>query len=97
MDESTSPSKQQVICELSNTGLELDPASSPIQRCELIHTDERQLVCQTCTTNFTNVFDLSRHTAIHIGERRFNCQSCDNKFIRSSHLRSQELIHTGKR
>ena len=64
----------------------------------VVHTKDRQFICDICEQSFGIESNFRRHRKSHIPiERRFKCDQCSSKFLNSGHLKRHMRNHTSEK
>lgn len=73
------------------------PSRSRLKTHRLIHTSERNFICQTCGSSFKTMNCLKNHTRLH-NNVFYNCDLCTSRFKGKHELRCHiEAIHLKKK
>ena len=70
---------------------------SKLKQNNIVHTGEKQHLCEECDQTFSHSGSLKSHMMIHSGVKLYICKECDQTFSHSSSLKSHKMIHTGGR
>lgn len=63
----------------------------------LVHTNIKNIICETCGKAFQNKSHLKKHKLTHLEHKPYICEICQKSFAESSRLVSHMAVHSGIR
>ena len=61
----------------------------------MIHTEEKQYLCEQCAYQTYNKYNLVSHERTHFGVKPFACKQCLYTTVFKRYLKAHERIHSG--
>jgi len=86
-------SVRRFICD--QCGATTKRSQELIRHKRLIHTEERNFVCEICERGFVEQWQLQKHMKIHGNQKDFECteEGCTKTFRFSANLSQHMKIH----